>query len=94
MGSDFRKIVSIEGDIESADGNFDTANAAHGERDAFGEGNAAAADSDKGEVARAAAGLNNLVSQTLQSSIDFRRRHELRFFHDAHARNASTSRND
>ena len=86
LGSDFGEVVSIEGDVEGADGHFDPVDAAHGLRDALGQGYTAATDADEGEVFCAATFFDDLVSEALKGAVDFGGGHELTFFNDAHSR--------
>lgn len=86
LGRDFREIVAIESDIESADGHVDAIDAAHGLGDALGERHAAAADADEGEMLRASAFFDNLMGQAAQGAVDLRGGHQLGFFDDAHVR--------
>jgi hypothetical protein len=86
VGRDFGKVVAIESDVESADGDINAVNAAHGARDALGEGYATAADADECKVFGAARFLHDFVSQALKSTVNFGRGHQLRFFDDTHGR--------
>ncbi len=81
---DFGEIVAVQRDIESADGDVNAVDAAHGVGDAFGERNAAAADADEREMARAAAFLDDLVSEALQGAVDLGGGHQLGFFDELH----------
>jgi hypothetical protein len=83
---DFGKIVAVKRDIKGADGNFDAVNAAHGLSDALGKGDAAAADTDQGEMLGAAAFFNDFMGNALQSAVNFRGGHQLPFFDDFHLR--------
>ena len=65
-------------------GNFHAGEIFDGFRQAFGERNAAAADSDQGEVFGAAAFFDDFMGQTVKRAADFFRGEELSFFYDAH----------
>jgi hypothetical protein len=83
---DFREVVTIEGDIQRADGDFDAVNTAHGLGDAFGQRYTSSTDADEREIFCAAAFLDDLMSEALKGAIDFRGGHKLTFFDDAHGR--------
>jgi hypothetical protein len=86
LWSDFGEIVAIESDVERADGHFDAVDAAHGLRDALGQGHSAAANTDEGEIFCAATFFHDLMGEALQGAVNFRGGHELTFFNDAHGR--------
>ncbi len=85
-GRHLREIVAIECDVQRADRNIHAVDAAHGASNALGQRNAAAADADQRQAARAAAFFDDLVGEALQGAVDFGRGHQLRFFDDAHVR--------
>jgi hypothetical protein len=86
VGRDFGKVVAIESDVQSANGNVNAVDAAHGTRDTLGEGHAAAADTDERKVFGAARFLHDFVGQALKSTVNFGGGHQLRFFEDTHGR--------
>ena len=67
-----------------ADRDFHAGEIFDGFRQAFGERNAAAADSDQREVFGAAAFFDDFMGQTVERAADFFRGEELSFFYDAH----------
>ncbi len=86
VGRDFGKVIAIESDVEGAHGNVNAVNAAHGARDALGEGYATAADTDERKVFGAARFLHDFMGQALKSTVNFGGGHQLRFFEDTHGR--------
>jgi dihydroorotate dehydrogenase (NAD+) catalytic subunit len=86
LGSNFREVVAIERDVESADWHLDAIDSTHGPGDALGERHSPAADANEREVSRAAAFLNNLMGKALQSPVDLGSGHQLAFLDDAHVR--------
>src|SRR5215471_12032437 len=80
------QVVAVESDVERADRDLDTVNAAHGAGNALCERHAATADADQGQAAGAATFFDDLVRQALQGAVDFGSRHQLRFFNDSHSR--------
>jgi hypothetical protein len=86
LGSDLGKVVAIKSDVQGADGNINAVDAAHGARDALGQGHAAAAYADKGEMFGAARFFHDFVGQALKRAVDFGGGHQLRFFNDTHGR--------
>ena len=84
LGRDFGKIVAIKRDVQRSYWHIHSVNTSHRLRDSFRQGNAAPAHADQRQVHSSAAFLDNFVGKTLNRAIDFRRRHELRLFDDAH----------
>ena len=75
LGSNLRKVVAVQSDIEEAHGDFDAVDAAHGPGNALGERNTTAADTDESKIACAATLFHDLMGKALQSPIDLRGRH-------------------
>jgi len=84
LGGHFGKVIAIESDIQRAHRHVNTIDAAHRLRDSSREGNAAAAHADQSQIRGAPAFFDNFVGYALNRAIDFRRRHQLRLFDDAH----------
>src|SRR5258706_6548267 len=80
------EVVTIEGDVQRADGDVDAVDSAHGTGDSLGEWHAPSTNTDKLQALCASAFFDNLVGKALEGAVDFGRGHQLRFLDDAHVR--------
>src|ERR1700674_1735244 len=86
LGRNLGKVVAIESYVEDAHGNIHAVDSAHGLGNPLRQRHAPPDDPDQRQVFRSAAFLHDFMGQSLQRAVDFRGRHQLALFNDAHGR--------
>ena len=79
LDADGGEVVAVEVDVEDADGDFAIFERFDFRGEALGEGHAAAADADEGELIEIFGLFEDFVRQADQGAVDLGRAHELAF---------------
>src|SRR5579862_7782088 len=70
VSCNLREVIAVKSNVQSAYGDVDAVDAAHGLGDALGQRHAAAADTDQREMLGATAFLDDLMGEAAQGAVD------------------------